>query len=91
MRKSKTLRPITLGSTSAGALDGIVADLILGSPPYCTRIDYVISTLPELAVLGYCNEDLAVLRASMLGTPTMAEDGVVTTTGMGSNSQYVSQ
>ncbi|MDQ4044148.1 MAG: site-specific DNA-methyltransferase [Chloroflexota bacterium] len=45
--------------------------LILGSPPYCTRIDYVISSLPELAVLGFDSAQVSKLRTAMLGTPTM--------------------
>lgn len=50
------------------------------SPPYCTRIDYAIATLPELAVLGHHpkSEELRALRDSMLGTPTLyKEDGEV--------------
>jgi hypothetical protein len=46
-------------------------DATVTSPPYCTRIDYVKATLPELAVLGFGKEKLAALRDSMVGTPTM--------------------
>jgi hypothetical protein len=49
-----------------------VADAIIGSPPYCTRIDYVIGTLPELAVLGYTrNLADALLRDDMIGSPRL--------------------
>jgi hypothetical protein len=44
-------------------------DVILTSPPYATRIDYVKATLPELAVLGLRTNDLVALRRAMLGTP----------------------
>lgn len=44
-------------------------DLTLGSPPYCTRIDYVVATHPELAVLGYRSDKIQSLRRLMLGTP----------------------
>jgi hypothetical protein len=44
----------------------------LTSPPYLTRIDYVIATLPELAVLGYGRADASSLRDLMIGTPTIA-------------------
>ena len=30
-------------------------DAVVSSPPYCTRIDYVRATLPELAVIGFPN------------------------------------
>lgn len=45
------------------------ADVVLSSPPYCTRIDYVIATKPELSVMGHDDDDLKRLRRQMLGTP----------------------
>lgn len=54
-------------------------DVILGSPPYLTRIDYVIATLPELAVLGLSTDAIRRLRDTMIGTPTIhtsSEDSV---------------
>ena len=44
---------------------------ILTSPPYCTRIDYVISTRRELAVLGANTADVRKLRESQIGTPVI--------------------
>jgi hypothetical protein len=44
---------------------------VLSSPPYCTRIDYVKATLPELAVLGLAAQDVRFLRDKMIGTPTI--------------------
>lgn len=47
-------------------------DLVICSPPYCTRIDYAIATSPELALLGCSmNKDIKILRNSMIGTPTL--------------------
>lgn len=48
-----------------------VVDLILTSPPYCTRIDYVVSTTPELAVLGLNGKAFDALRRSLMGTTTV--------------------
>ena len=49
-------------------------DFVLSSPPYCTRIDYGIATLPELAVLGFqVDKRLRELRARLIGTPTIHE------------------
>jgi DNA modification methylase len=49
-------------------------DAILSSPPYCTRIDYVRATLPELALVGYPNgTPLRDLRNKMMGTPTISD------------------
>jgi SAM-dependent methyltransferase len=44
---------------------------VLTSPPYCTRIDYAIATLPELAVMGYQWDYVQALRAALIGTPIM--------------------
>lgn len=44
---------------------------VVSSPPYCTRIDYVMATLPELAVLGLRQTDVRALRDKMIGTPTV--------------------
>lgn len=52
-------------------------DAVISSPPYCTRIDYGISTRPELATLGANESEIKVLRDSMVGTPTItSEDGL---------------
>ena len=45
------------------------ADVVLTSPPYCTRIDYVVATKPELVILGNDAWDLDRLRRQMLGSP----------------------
>ena len=45
--------------------------LILGSPPYCTRIDYAIATRIELSVLGLNANAQAVLRRRLMGTTTV--------------------
>ena len=43
-------------------------DAAISSPPYCTRIDYVKATLPELAVIGYPNGNVTRrLREMMIG------------------------
>jgi DNA modification methylase len=52
--------------------DGSV-DAVLSSPPYCTRIDYVNGTGPELALLGAKPGSLRALRDQMIGTPTISQ------------------
>lgn len=49
--------------------DAQVFDGCLTSPPYATRIDYVRSSLAELAVVGLHRDEIASLRAGVLGTP----------------------
>lgn len=52
-----------------GVEDGSV-DFVVTSPPYLTRIDYVINHLPNLMLLsGFMDVDTSILRRSMIGTP----------------------
>ncbi|MQA66625.1 MAG: hypothetical protein GEU76_12120 [Alphaproteobacteria bacterium] len=45
---------------------------VVSSPPYCTRIDYVKATLPELAVIDFpLGGPVRSLRDQMIGTPTI--------------------
>lgn len=44
-------------------------DAIITSPPYCTRIDYAVSTMLELSLLGYDQEALTKLRKQLIGSP----------------------
>lgn len=46
-------------------------DAVVTSPPYCTRLDYVVSTSMELAVLGVARHATAfhALRLRTTGTP----------------------
>ena len=46
-------------------------DIVVSSPPYCTRIDYAVKTGPELAVLGFNEHSFRLLREGMIGTPTI--------------------
>lgn len=46
-------------------------DLILTSPPYCTRLDYAVATSVELAVLGKSDDLRYELRRKMMGTTTV--------------------
>jgi hypothetical protein len=56
---------IPLLSKSVGA--------VISSPPYCTRIDYAVSTAPELAVLGLSQIQFRELREAMIGSSTVAK------------------
>lgn len=45
---------------------------VIGSPPYCTRIDYAVTTSVELAYLGYdITSNERSMRHSMTGTSTI--------------------
>jgi hypothetical protein len=63
---------IEVGSSESLPLPALSVDLVLSSPPYCTRIDYGVATSPELAVLGLPMESqLRELRGQLIGTPTI--------------------
>lgn len=47
------------------------AGLVITSPPYCTRIDYAVYTMPELALLGFSEQRFDTLRRSLIGTTTV--------------------
>jgi DNA modification methylase len=73
---------VTLASSAKIPLRSSSVNAVLTSPPYCTRIDYAIATLPELAVLGYDWPKVQQLRTQLIGTPTMLnEKGKDTTAG----------
>jgi hypothetical protein len=63
-----------VGSSTVLDLAPDSVDIVLTSPPYCTRIDYVAATRPELAVLGITQNDQRAMRHRMLGTPTISTD-----------------
>lgn len=49
-------------------------DVVITSPPYCTRIDYGIATLSELAVfLGYDAKEVNRIRRGLTGRTTIDE------------------
>lgn len=63
---------LRLASSSAIPLESENVDLIITSPPYCTRIDYAVATLPELTLLGFhVDEDFKVFRSSLIGNSTV--------------------
>lgn len=63
---------LDIASSEAIPLETGEIGAVITSPPYCTRIDYVVSTRLELAIMGYSDEcEIAHLRSSSMGTPTI--------------------
>lgn len=53
-------------------LSDLAVDFVLTSPPYCTRIDYAVATIPELCILGYQHRtSFDTLRRNLIGTSTV--------------------
>ena len=65
--------PVLVRTASAASLpfQSGAYDACVTSPPYATRIDYVKSVLPELAVLGATQADVQALRQASTGSPVV--------------------
>lgn len=70
-------------------------DLVVASPPYCTRIDYAVATSVELAVLGVDRntQEFGDLRRTLMGTTCIRPTGPIpdTTSFPASVSSILSQ
>lgn len=77
---------IKVASSTSIPLTDKQIDMVITSPPYCTRIDYVVNTLPELALMGFfpTKEDIQKIRNEMIGTPTIIKSALTTETSWGS-------
>lgn len=64
---------LQVASSNKLPLENNSVDFVLSSPPYCTRIDYAVATMPELAILGYSKNSLRELRNNLIGTSTILE------------------
>lgn len=55
-----------------------IANVIITSPPYLTRIDYAMKHFPNLAIIsGLIEFDFTELRKKMIGTPKIVDKGIV--------------
>ena len=66
-----TTSQVILGTSTDLTKCSITPDLVLGSPPYCTRIDYAVATRIELSVLGFSVAEQLGLRRALIGTTTV--------------------
>jgi SAM-dependent methyltransferase len=62
---------VDIAESSSLPVSDSAYDMVVSSPPYCTRIDYAVKTRPELALLGLDDARFRSLRDEMLGTPTI--------------------
>ncbi len=71
----RDISKITVGSSLLLPVESASIDFILTSPPYCTRIDYGIATLPELAILCVAGEiEADSIRRQLMGTTTVPKE-----------------
>ena len=72
-------KEIILGVASSKniPLENSTVDAVITSPPYCTRIDYAITTRIELAILGLgYDAKFENLRSQMIGTIKIVEEKI---------------
>ncbi|MEK3827168.1 DNA methyltransferase [Paenibacillus sp. FSL K6-1558] len=68
---------IVEGDSKDLSYDSNSVDYIITSPPYLTRIDYAVSTKPELLFLGYEeNTGFDSLRRRTMGAPVISDKGL---------------
>lgn len=76
--KENGIATVSLGNAEFLSLSDVSVDVVITSPPYCTRIDYAVATALELAVLRTSKDVFGRLRRSLMGTSTVnAEVGRV--------------
>lgn len=65
---------LVIASSTSMPLPDECVDLVLSSPPYCTRIDYGIATLPELAIMSDSStNNVQEVRRALMGTTTVSK------------------
>jgi hypothetical protein len=71
LKESRTASEAGIADARCLPLANSSVDFVLTSPPYCTRIDYVVNTSFELAALGLsrATRQFADLRRGCMGTP----------------------
>lgn len=62
---------LKIGNAENIALNTESVDAIISSPPYCTRIDYAVSTAIELAIIRCEQSEFDILRRGLTGTSTV--------------------
>jgi len=65
---------ISTGDARALSIDTASVDVVVSSPPYCTRIDYAVKTRLELDILGsFVERSFASFRKDLMGTTSLRE------------------
>jgi hypothetical protein len=68
---STTDHELVVADARSLPLGDSTVDAVLASPPYCTRIDYAVTTRFELAVIGQMSTEYDLLRRQLMGTTTI--------------------
>ncbi len=74
---------LDISSSTTLSLSDKSVDAVIASPPYCTRLDYAVATMPELALIGVDDVAFRGLRNSMIGSPTVVTGALDDSTNWG--------
>ncbi|MGR5234469.1 DNA methyltransferase [Vibrio rotiferianus] len=70
-----SLSQLKIGSSSELPLPDKSVDLVITSPPYCTRIDYGVATYPELSIIAVGGRpEIDLIRRGLMGTTTVPKN-----------------
>ena len=69
-----TIAQVEVACSTRLPLPSASVHAIITSPPYCTRIDYAVLTVLELALLGVNKDQFKALRQSLIGTTTVPRE-----------------
>lgn len=79
-----SLSQLKIGSSSDLPLPDKSVDLVITSPPYCTRIDYGVATYPELSIVAVGGRsEIDRVRRTLMGTTTVPKDKYVLSDSFG--------
>lgn len=72
---ARSERILKVASSEKLPLPAESVNFVLGSPPYCTRIDYAMTTCAELSLLGFGRDSgFKDLRRELIGNATVPKD-----------------
>lgn len=79
-----SLSQLEIGSSSELPLPDKSVDLVITSPPYCTRIDYGVATYPELSIITVGGRsEIDQIRRNLMGTTTISKNKTALSDNLG--------
>lgn len=77
LNENTPLSEISIGNSKQLPFKTNKFDFVISSPPYLTRIDYAVSTKPELLFIGYEEQDgFDKLRRATMGAPVICDKDI---------------
>ena len=71
--QSQEVCRLGVASSLSLPLNSASVDVVMTSPPYCTRLDYAVATRFELSLLGITGDNFNKLRRELMGSATVQQ------------------